>query len=80
MVNAQHNGENKRSHPQDIESVDSCETQPLVVLLQRLTAKNLHSVTRNGYSTKTAATGAKLLRWSGVAPNVRSAAICTAAP
>jgi hypothetical protein len=32
LVNAPHLGENKRSHPQHIESFDSDETQPLVVL------------------------------------------------
>ena len=32
MVNALHLGENKTSHPQHVESDDSCETQSLVVL------------------------------------------------
>jgi hypothetical protein len=40
MVNALHFGENKRSHPQDIESGDSYGTQPVVVLLLRLTVKD----------------------------------------
>ena len=32
MVNAHHLGENKRGHPQDVESPDSVGTQSLVVL------------------------------------------------
>jgi hypothetical protein len=38
MVNTPHFGENKRSHPQHVESVDSCETQSLVVLPEGLTS------------------------------------------
>jgi hypothetical protein len=81
MVNAPHFGENKRSHPLDIESGVSRRTQALVVLPQRLTAKNLHTVTNSDYVIDNiAATGAKLLRCSGEAPSVRSAVMCTTAP
>jgi hypothetical protein len=37
MVNTPHFGENKRSHPQHVESVDSGGTQSLVVLPEGLT-------------------------------------------
>jgi hypothetical protein len=37
MVNTPHFGENKKSHPQHVESVDSGETQSLVVLPEGLT-------------------------------------------
>jgi hypothetical protein len=37
LVNARHLGENKRSHTQDVESIDSSTTQSLVVLPKRLT-------------------------------------------
>jgi hypothetical protein len=40
LVNAPHLGENKRSHTQDVESIDSSETQSLVVLPERLICEN----------------------------------------
>ena len=76
MVNAASYGRNETSPTQDIESGDSEETQPVVVLPQGLTGKEFTL----SYINIICATGAKLLRCSGVGPNWRNAAMCAAAP
>lgn len=76
MVNAAAYGGNETSPAQDMESGGSGETQRVVVLPEGLTAEEFTV----RYTKSIWATGAKLLRCSGVGPNCRNASICTAAP
>ena len=69
-------GENERSPTQDVESADSCQTQPVVVLREGLTSKDFTF----RYIKIICATGAKLLRCKGVGPKRRNASIWIAAP
>lgn len=71
MVNAAGYSRNETSPAQDMESGDSDGTQPVVVLPYGLTIKDFTI----SYTKSICATGAKLLRWSGVGPKRFNASI-----